>query len=419
MEKTRVLLVDDDERLLNAAKRVLRKDIDLETAAGAQPALTALKEKGPFAVIISDQNMPDMKGTALLAEVARQWPLTVRIMLTGNNDQQTAISAVNDGQIFRFINKPCEPEDLMAAISSAHQHHRLLSSEKTLLEKTLSGSVKVLTDVLALSKPDAFNRSSDIHRWARKLMQRLGLDRPWEVDLAAMLSSLGYVALPDAVVKKYFSGAQLQESERELIAQASANGRNLIRNIPRMDHIAEAIYYSRKGYDGSGFPKDKVKGGEIPPIARLLKTLIDLAEIVAPGNVSFDDAVTQLERRKHQHDPEVLRAVEDILYDDMAFRAAGDKERLQLPPSRLADGDVVATDIVDKYGIRLLAAGSTLSSLTIKRLRSIQEENMLPHPVDIWRARLSPAAGSRRTGAPGIPPDGRTSQQSGRIVANA
>lgn len=389
LDTTNVLLVDDDARLLNAARRVLRKHITLETAQDAEAALACLHENGPFAVVISDQNMPDMKGADLLAIVARRWPTTVRMMLTGNNDQATAISAVNDGQVFRFINKPCGPEDLLEAISMAAKHYALLMSEKTLLEQTLSGSVKVLTDVLALSRPEAFKRSSDIQRWAKHVSTEMTLERPWELDLAAMLCTLGDVAVPDSITRKYYAGAALNDNERSLLDHASVHGRDLIANVPRMRGIADAIYYCRKGFDGSGVPEKGVKGEAIPPIGRLLKILLDLAEATTAPGTSFQDGIAQLNRNAAQYDPDMLTSVAANLAADEAFTLRSGRERIQVSANGLREGDITAVDILDDQGNRLLVSGSTLTALTIKRLRSMEKLNQLAGAIDIWRAQAA------------------------------
>ncbi|MEM1283993.1 MAG: HD domain-containing phosphohydrolase [Pseudomonadota bacterium] len=383
--RMRVLLVDDDERLLNAARRVLRKEIELVTAEGGKNALDYLQNNGPFEVIVSDQNMPDMKGVELLAHVAKRWPTTVRVMLTGNDDQQTAIKAVNEGQIYRFINKPCGPEDLLTAITAASKHHQYLLAEKALLEETLSGSVKVLTDVLALSKPNAFKRSSDVHRWAKRLADEIGIERPWELDLAAMLCTLGAVTIPDSVTRKHYTGEALSEKEQLLLERVPANGRDLLRNVPRMEGIAEAIYYSQKGFDGSGFPSDDVSGETIPVIGRLLKVLLDLAEATVDEEVSFAEAIESLNRNAEQYDPQILGAVEANLATDQLFAVRSGMVRKNVDVNALLEGDVTATDISDLEGTRLLVSGSSLTSLTIKRLKNIEGIGQMPGQVEVWR----------------------------------
>ena len=104
---TRILCVDDDSNILLGYQRALRKQFQIEVALGGEEGLAAVRNQGPYAVIVADMRMPGMDGVELLAKVREIAPDTVRMMLTGNADQQTALEAVNQGHIFRFMTKPC------------------------------------------------------------------------------------------------------------------------------------------------------------------------------------------------------------------------------------------------------------------------------------------------------------------------
>src|SRR4051812_31777786 len=106
-----ILLVDDDVRVISALQRSLYRDYRIEIAAGASDALTALTQ-GSYAVIVSDLKMPGMSGIDLLTTVKTAYPDTVRVLLTGEADLDAAIAAVNDGNVFRFLTKPC-PQELL------------------------------------------------------------------------------------------------------------------------------------------------------------------------------------------------------------------------------------------------------------------------------------------------------------------
>lgn len=102
----RILFVDDDPNILKGFQRNLRKDFTVSVAEGGQQALELIQSSEPFAVIVSDMQMPGMNGAEFLYAAKKISPDSVRMMLTGNADQQTAINAINKGDIFRFINKP-------------------------------------------------------------------------------------------------------------------------------------------------------------------------------------------------------------------------------------------------------------------------------------------------------------------------
>src|ERR1035438_9523234 len=148
MTAEKILLVDDDSNILEGYRRGLIREFLLETALGGEQALTLAAENGPYAVVVSDMRMPGMDGIQLLSRIKALSPDTIRVMLTGNTDTDTAINAINEGSIFRFLNKPCSKEVMAKTITAALMQYRLVTAEKHLLEQTLSGSLQVLTEVL-------------------------------------------------------------------------------------------------------------------------------------------------------------------------------------------------------------------------------------------------------------------------------
>jgi len=137
----KILCVDDDPNVLSALERTLRKQYAIHTAEGAEEGIKAIEAEGPFAVIVSDLRMPGMDGIQFLAHVKEIAPDSVRIMLTGHADLKVSIEAVNEGNIFRFLTKPCPPEKLSKALDAGIELYRLVKAEKELLESTLRGSV--------------------------------------------------------------------------------------------------------------------------------------------------------------------------------------------------------------------------------------------------------------------------------------
>src|ERR1035441_2270014 len=106
----KILFVDDDPNLLSSCERVLRRNFQIETAEGGEAALARIACHGPYAVVVADRQMPRMDGIQFLHALRERAPDTIRIMLTGNADLEGAIRVVNEGNIFRFLTKPCLPE---------------------------------------------------------------------------------------------------------------------------------------------------------------------------------------------------------------------------------------------------------------------------------------------------------------------
>jgi len=200
----RVLCIDDSPALLAGIERQLRGRVDLTTALGAKAGLAAVAEKGPFAVVISDYMMPEMNGVEVLKEVARLSPDTVRLMLTGCSDLEVAVSALNEGGIWRFLSKPCSRTALENAIREALEHYRLVQSERELTAalNKVNNDLRWLNEDLEERVRERTNTISQLHRFVTDLSGMDSIDRMAELIVtrtAEMLSSRRVsLMMPDA-----------------------------------------------------------------------------------------------------------------------------------------------------------------------------------------------------------------------------
>jgi len=371
----RVLLIDDDPNVLSGLKRQLRGSFDVTTATGGAEAMEIVKTSPSFAVVVSDMQMPEMNGVETLEKIGKISPDTVRTMLTGNADQQTATDAINKGNIFRFFNKPCPKDVMEQGLNAAVRQYKLVTAEKHLLEQTLAGSVKVLTDVLALSDPELFQQSARIRQWAKKIKPQLSLDYSWHLDLATMLAPIGRVAVPKETLNKEKNGEALSAMEQQLISRVPEISRDLISNIPRLKDVAEIIYYQDKNFDGSGFPDNAfsddgevVVGNDIPQISRLLKILNALAQVskaAIPARAEFDF----IEKGIGKFDPDLFKLVRRILYDRNALD--GNFELLEISVNLIRAGDILQADLKNCDNQLLLAVDYQVSDAQVRRLREM------------------------------------------------
>ena len=394
MEKSKVLFVDDDRNLLHALQRKMRRKFDFEIAVGGQEALRILMEDGPFAVCIADMRMPGMDGIKLLTEIGRISPDTVRMMLTGNADQHTAVEAINRGKIFRFFSKPCDDEMLEQGINDAIRQHHLITAERDLLEQTLAGSVKVLTDVLAQLNPLIFGRSMRVKSWCDMIARDIGYPQPWELGLAALLAPIGMVSLPPDTLARLAMGKVLQPLERDLLNRTPEVGRQLIANIPRLNHIGDIVYLQFKNFDGSGFPVgESPKETDIPLGARILRILNDLAEL-STSDMPLAQNFDELQDHPHRYDPALLDHISDLLaiVDDSYDLKAHPKGREQdIFLKSLRVNDFLMTDIETVEGHVLLTHGNHLSEVQLQRLRVFQEIHKFREPIRIRRGGSRPS----------------------------
>jgi response regulator RpfG family c-di-GMP phosphodiesterase len=374
-----ILFVDDDANVLSAYQRTLRKRFKLDTAQSGDAGLGKLDQmQEPYAVIVADMQMPGMNGIDFLKRVKEKSPDSVRLMLTGNADQKTAIEAINLGQVFSFLCKPCPPESLEIALDNALRQYQLIRAEKELLEETLNGSIKVFTDILAIVDPEAFGHAQRLREEVTAVAKWFGIARSWEFEIGAMLSPIGAVAIPPVILNRFRTRQPLNDTEKQMIARIPEIGANLISKIPRMEQVEKIVRYQNKNFDGTGYPEDGVTGADLPMGARILHVLSDL--IVTEGNrKSRAEAFGQLKQRLGVYDPAVLEAVASC-FD---IYLAEPSEPRQIPFSELRVGHIITSDILTTEGTLVVASGAQISQALMKKLHNFSEISGLREPLSV------------------------------------
>lgn len=372
----KILFVDDERNILDGYQRALRKEFRIETAVGGVDGLIALASQGPFAVVVTDMRMPGMDGVQFLTKLKEKSPDTVRIMLTGNADQQTAIEAVNEGSIFRFLNKPCPTETLAKAIWSGLEQHRLIMAEKELLGKTLSGSIQMLTDVLSLVNPTAFGRASRVRRLVKEIAAVFKVENVWQMEIAAMLSQVGCIAIPEETLAKVYRGHPLNEDETRMMQHHPQTGSDLICHIPRLEPVAEIIAYQDKLFNGAGIPFDKRSGHEIPLGSRILKVALDFDKLTQ-SQIGNAEAIRVLHEHIHWYDPNVIRALESVVASETRY------ELKLLNIDQLTPDMTLAEDILSVKGLLLITKGQEVTRSLCLRLKNFKHGGAITEPIKV------------------------------------
>lgn len=352
----RVLFVDDEANILSGFLRQFHRVFDAETAQGGKEGLIALKEKGPFAAVISDMRMPEMDGIEFLKQVEQFNPDIVRIMLTGNADQKTAMDAVNDGHIFRFLTKPCPPEIMTRTIEDAFRQFQIISAERELLEKTLKGVIRVLTEILSLVNPVAFSQTSRIRRYTSRIVQTLELPNLWQFELAAMLSQIGCVTMPATLLDMILSGNEIPEEDQKLFASHPVIGSDLLRNIPRMEIVSEMIRDQQLPFSAFVPPLETMKKYLAATGAQILRAVIDFDRLVFRGKTP-KSVLAFMRQQKDVYNPHVLDALEKIDFEG--------EERVYVLKTvtvrELVAGMELTEDVRSKTGVLLVPKGQEVT----------------------------------------------------------
>ncbi|EDY81035.1 response regulator receiver domain protein [Verrucomicrobiia bacterium DG1235] len=365
----KVLFVDDNKSVLAAFRRNMRKRFDMVTAESANEALELMSKEGPFGIIVSDMKMPGMNGVEFLEKSIEISPESVRIMLTGNADQETATEAVNRGHVYRFLNKPCSVEDLISALKDASDHYDLMQVEHNRLEETVAGCVKVLTDVLGLVAPFALGRGQRLKASLTPFMEVLKMKSTWQHEVAALLSSIGYTSLPVDLITKLEMGEELTGHEATVVRQVPIIGYELVAAVPKLEKIARVIKYQRKNFDGTGFPKDEVKGQSIPLGSRLLRVFEDRMELEREGTGGRAAFEVMVDRRGY-YDPQILELCFKYYPDYLSTSISKEKPVQTLDLQSLKPGMVIVSDVYTVNDVLLVEAGNWLTAATIQRIRN-------------------------------------------------
>lgn len=364
-ERPRVLSVDDEPAVGGAITRVLRRDFTVVSATSAAQALALVRDGPEFAVVISDLQMPDIDGVSLLGHIRNLAPTTIRIMLTGRGSLETAVAAVNEGEIFRFLRKPVAPDLLEAVVVAAAEQHRMVTAERVLLEQTLRGTVKALVDVLALAQPEAFGRATRIKRLVDDLADELGLTDTWQLEVAAFLAQLGAVSIPPATLVKLSRGHPLSREEQEEIARVPLVSASLIEQIPRLEGVRDLLLAQATDLlvpanvrPGNGDTTASSLG------AQILRLASDFDELDARA-VPIATALELLAQRGSRYSTEVLEA----LGRTRGLTESGAAVR-EMTLLEVAEGMTFAADVTGDNGMLLVARGQEVTASLVLRIRN-------------------------------------------------
>jgi CheY-like chemotaxis protein len=371
-----VLCVDDEPRVLEGLKSTLRKGFDVASAASGEEGLEVLRQKAGVAVVISDMRMPGMDGAAFLTKVRTLWPDSTRLLLTGAPSRDAAVAAVNEGQIFRFLTKPCAPDKLIAAVEAAVRQHELVTAEKMLLQQTVLGSIGALVDILGIVNPIAFGRGSRIKRLALDLAAAAGLAPSWELEAAALLSQLGYVSLPIELVEKAVNGEALNVDEAQLLGDAPKLTQSLLARIPRLENVGAILAHASRATAGREPPA--------PAIAERALILMNVLEFDALTSIgeSAETAIATLRARGGAKSAPLLAQLAAL----QGMVDSGPELR-EMRLCEVLPGMIIMDDVRTDLGTLLVSRGYEVSQSFVLRMRNLSPR-LLEERVRVRRSAL-------------------------------
>ena len=293
-----ILCVDDEPSILSALRRLLKRDRhEVVIANGGAEGLQILEQQA-VDVIISDMRMPGMSGAEFLAQVAQTWPDTTRILLTGYADLESAVSAVNDGRIYRYISKPWSDEDLKLTVREAvesrwmkiererllaltrsqneelsklnselesrvEQRTRQVKGAYASLKRNFRGTLEMFTHVLEMNANSETGHGRRVADLTQALGQACGVEQSAVEHLtnAALLHDLGKLALPSSLAATPYQ--QLDSDQRSAYEQHAEYGAAALSFLEPLAAAANIARHQYERFDGSGSP-DQLESDQIP-----------------------------------------------------------------------------------------------------------------------------------------------------------
>ena len=370
--KPRILCVDDEQNVLDSFRRLLRKDFDLNTANSGADGLLLMEQNGPFAVVVSDFKMPGMNGVEFLTKAKTLEPDTIRIMLTGQAEEMTAAKAINDGRIFRFLYKPITSSEFLKCLHEAIRQYNLVSAEKDVLERTLKGSIEAMTEILSLTNPLAFSRATKVQGLCKQVGENMGLQDLWQIEVAAMLSHLGYVTIPAAILEKRSTGQQLSPSEFQMFEDLPQTTQKLIGHIPRLEKTIQIIKIAQGNDSLSTFSMED----EVSMAAAILRSVTKLDQMLEKG-YGRNEAISEMISHSGHYNRTVVDQLKLLKTEQSGTRT----KRLNIDQLRV--GMILNEPIRTDEGLTVAPEGFRVNDLIRQLLKNLKLQNTIPEFVEV------------------------------------
>ncbi|MCH8618682.1 HD domain-containing phosphohydrolase [Undibacterium sp. TS12] len=404
-----LLFVDDEPNILSSLRRLFRPhSYKILIANSGQEGLDIM-EKETVDLVISDMRMPVMDGAVFLTNVKARWPNTIRLLLTGYADIQSTIDAINRGEIYRYITKPWNDNDIVLVVKQALERKYLENEKKRLEEltfrqneelKSLNAnleakveertadlkkahasllvandklksnfltSIKVFSNVIEMRGNKLVGHSRRVADLSRKLAKKLNLDsrETQEIFVAALMLDIGKIGFSDELLATPVS--QMNGEELGQFHKHTLRAEQLLMPLQDLQTAAKIIRHQHERFDGRGFP-DGLTGENIPFGARILALASDYDNLqngsLVAKRVSVEDAQAIIIRGAgNRYDEKVVLAFRQIINN-----LPDDVDDKEISIMHLEPGMILSADVISKDGMLLLPADYVLDQHIIGKL---------------------------------------------------
>lgn len=327
-EKHTILIVDDEINNLQLLKRTFRRKFNILTAEDGKQALEIIDREGPnISLIISDQRMPKMTGTEFLAQVTEKHPYIIKMLLTGYSDIEAMIDGVNKCQLFQYIAKPFELEELEITIQQGIEAYELTLSKNLLLQdlkELFFTTIKSISSALDAKDTYTHGHSHRVTLFSLILAKELNLEESFieEIETAGLLHDIGKIGVPESILCK---AGRLTDEEFMTIKQHAPRAKKILSSIPGLSNVALWASCHHERWDGRGYPNN-LQAKDIPLPSRIL-AIADTYDAMTSNRsyrkgLPHEVAVEEIKNcADSQFDPEIVEAFIKVehIFKDAAF----------------------------------------------------------------------------------------------------
>jgi len=426
-----ILCVDDEPSILSALRRLFRaRGLQVKVAEGGAAGL-ALLESETVDLVISDMRMPEMDGVAFLEQVRQRWPDTMRLLLTGYADINSIMGAINRGEIYRYIAKPWDDNDIVLIVQGALRHRALEVEQKRLqclvqqqndelkalnasletkvqlrtadlaranerLKGNFITSIRVFSSLIELRDSKLAGHSRRVADLARRIAVRLGLDnkQAQETFVAGLLHEIGKVGFDDVLMDTPV--VMMNTRQLDIYRQHPVRAAQMLMPLEELKSAVEAIATQLERFDGGGYPSQLARD-QIPLGGRILSVASDYDSLqigtLGQCQLNARDALASIVKGSRQrYDPLVVDAL--VLLQagvgTVTTPVAAEKptEQALKTPDLRADM-VLSRDLITASGLLMLTAGHVLDDAVLRKISSFEKSMGLKLVTYVWRDRTA------------------------------
>lgn len=360
-----ILFVGEDDSALQSLPQPLLGNYPLSTSRSYKQALIDLKKIQECGLVIIEHNLDGKDCRKFLKHLKLKYPKAIRLLLTTQGQFSQARKAIDDVETFQLIEKPYPPEILLEIISkSMEQYIRHEKKQKT-MRQTLLGSVRAMVDILDMVNPEAMGFSKRIRNRVLNTGRCLGIKPLWQLELAVMLSHIGCVALPAEIILKMDQGIPLTPEEEQMFGMHPNIAATLLKNINKMDPVAKIIKHQHETLN-----KQQPLG------SRIIKVALDVDRLERTGKKDLHTLEDML-----QQPGEFDRKVVECMRKQISQTDIQSVKQIDI--EELKEGMIMARDLVNNEGAKLLLRGQTVSKASENRLKSFHIALGIIDPIHI------------------------------------